>query len=274
MASNNLVRQVVAGESLKMTARVWNRVIAATAWVEAERSSRGGDTLSTRRDALRAWVKNSTGSDVNRFGILAVNTVPFSPTDNPDDFVGNRINFTGETPSGKRPQRFCVAESKIEDGTYGRCLFTGVTQVKLIGSQKIGVCGPIGGDLTRLSTHRHGSAAVLYDEGDQGNVTTERWGIVLLGGATGLRLQGVLNDSLSAPSAGWTAPTTSSMSVYVPKAASSDADNYWTTPREFEDSGVDINVVNRDPSLSANSGAYCKIEWLDGEFSPYWVGCP
>lgn len=80
----------------------------------------------------------------------------------------------------------------------------------------------------------------------------------------GRRVQGVLNDALEAPVNGWTDPTTVEMTVYKP-----DPDN----DGEMIETDEVIEVTNRDPTLTADEGAYCKAEFLQGEWSFYWVGC-
>jgi hypothetical protein len=270
--SGDLFRQVSTGQKLTIAADVWNRVLRATQWAESYQRNAGPARLATVQDFGRAMVKNGSGVDIDRFGVIGIDSIPYTPDDNETGFFGG-IKFTGDKPTWKRAQSFAIVLEPIKDGTFGLCQFTGLVQCRLIGSEKIKSAGPVSDSVDYLSTLRGGSATVLYDEGDDGSVTTERWGIVCLGGATGLRVQGVLSDNLLAPSNGWTDATVATMRIWVPKSTESDADDYWTTRRDFEDSTVDIEVVNRDTTLSRNSGVMIKAEWLDGEWTPYWVGC-
>lgn len=270
--SGDQFRQVSTGERLRISADVWNRILRATQWAESYQRGSGAARVRTTQDLGRALVKNGSGVDVDRFGILGIDLVPYTPTDDEAGFLGG-VRFTGDKPTWKRAQSFAVATEPIKDGTFGLCQLTGLVQCRIIGSDKIKSAGPVSDSVDYLSTLRGGSASVLYDEGDGGNPTTERWAIVCLGGATGLRVQGVLSDNLLAPTNGWTDATVATMRIWVPKSTESDADDYWTTRRDFEDSGVDIEVVNRDTTLSRNSGTIVKAEWLDGEWSPYWMGC-
>lgn len=271
MSGDNF-RQVATGDRISIAADTWNRVLRATQWAESFQRNAGAGLVRTPVDFGRAQVKNSSGVDVSRFGVLGIDSVPFTPDDNEAGFLSG-IKFTGDKPTWKRAQSFAIALEPIKDGTYGLCQFTGLVQCRLIGSEKIKSAGAVSDSVAYLSTLRGGSATVLYDEGDDGSPTTERWGIVCLGGATGLRVQGVLSDNLLAPSNGWTDATVATMRIWVPKSTETDADDYWTTRRDFEDSSVDIEIVNRDTTLSRNSGVIVKAEWLDGEWTPYWVGC-
>lgn len=87
--------------------------------------------------------------------------------------------------------------------------------------------------------------------------------------AAGTRYQGVLASDLAAPDAdqGWTSPTTATMTVYGPDPASA------ADPVEFVSKGFTIDIVNRDSSLEAEAGTFAKAEFLNGEWSLYWVSC-
>jgi hypothetical protein len=45
-------------------------------------------------------------------------------------------------------------------------------------------------------------------------------------------------------------------------------------PVTLADTEIQILLVNRDESLEGDEGAFVKAEWIDGEWQPYWVGCP
>lgn len=85
----------------------------------------------------------------------------------------------------------------------------------------------------------------------------------------GQRYWGHLTAALDAPSNGQTHPTVGYVQVWRPDPAST-ADPVAMI--DDTDIGV-IDVVNRDPSLEGSEGAVCKIEFLNGEWSFYWVGC-
>lgn len=65
-------------------------------------------------------------------------------------------------------------------------------------------------------------------------------------------------------------PTTAEVRVYQPDPEHSDPDS----PPPFVASAMEnIPIVNRDPSLEASEGTFVKIEYVNGEWSPYWVSC-
>ena len=83
------------------------------------------------------------------------------------------------------------------------------------------------------------------------------------------RYWGSLTSELEAPDDGQSSPTTATVQVWRVVPGSAD------DPIEMEDDAAieEITVVNRDPSLTAPEGAVCKIEFMNGEWSFYWVGC-
>ncbi len=86
-------------------------------------------------------------------------------------------------------------------------------------------------------------------------------------GAEGERFQGKLLEDLDAGSL--EAPTTAQFQIWIPDPESSD------DPVPFIESEEDpVTIVNRDESLEGTEGAFCKVELINGELSPYWVGCP
>lgn len=85
----------------------------------------------------------------------------------------------------------------------------------------------------------------------------------------GTRYMGYLTTPLTAPEDGFTDPTTATVQVLKPDPE--DASEPWDL---IDDDEVGtVTVVNRDSSLSADADAFVKIEFLNGEWSFYWVGC-
>ena len=79
------------------------------------------------------------------------------------------------------------------------------------------------------------------------------------------RYCGLLTSALSA--GGMTTPSTATMRIYLPDPADT------SDPPAFVEH-EEITIVNRDESLIGDEGAFVKAEYINGEWSPYWVGCP
>lgn len=82
------------------------------------------------------------------------------------------------------------------------------------------------------------------------------------------RYIGKLTEDLDAPTNGMATPTKAKMKVWFPDKSST------TFPKPFLESDTEIEAVNRDPSREGTSGGWCKIEFLNGEWSFYDVECP
>ena len=87
------------------------------------------------------------------------------------------------------------------------------------------------------------------------------------------RYQGVLTSVLDAPEHGWSEPTTATMRVYLPDPDSTSDPIAFVAALDADGEPLEITLVNRDPSLEGDLGAYVKAEHLNGEWSPYWLGC-
>ncbi len=83
------------------------------------------------------------------------------------------------------------------------------------------------------------------------------------------RYIGVLLGDLAPPGIGTTDATTALMQVWTP-----DPESNFNPVHMIDDEDLILTVVNRDHSLSGVEGAFIKVEFLHGEWSPYWVGCP
>jgi len=68
-----------------------------------------------------------------------------------------------------------------------------------------------------------------------------------------------------------TTPSQTTVDVYVPQFYGTVSNLVRTQNTKLQG----LTVVNYDDSLSANSGAFCKIEWGFGHWSiTRWIGCP
>ena len=82
------------------------------------------------------------------------------------------------------------------------------------------------------------------------------------------RYTGKLTSDLDAPTDGMASPTTATMKIWKPNPA------VTTFPRPFIETSTEITAVNRDPSRAGVTDGWCKIEYLNGEWSFYDVECP
>ena len=121
-------------------------------------------------------VKNSSGSDVDRFGVLAAGGVFIEPDDGLEEFQSARI-FDGVVPTTDYLGRILIALEPIASGAYGRCAISGLVPVQVYIEDEDHWAADVIGSLTQLQSGATGSARIMY----KGEGTTTMWCLVLLG---------------------------------------------------------------------------------------------
>lgn len=121
--------------STAISARAWNRAQEAADRVLGTQpgfAADGGGDVS----APYTWVyaKNSTGSTVNRWGVMAITGVEITPTSDANAAATKQFEslpvLTGGTPSATTTA-WCVAIEPIESNKIGRVAVAGVVQCKV-----------------------------------------------------------------------------------------------------------------------------------------------
>lgn len=135
-------------------------------------AARGGQTSPTGdggRSSIfdPAIIQNTTGSTVDRFGVLGIKGVIIQQTEN-DTYFKARIQFTGETPTAE--DDFVIALAPICAGSIGPCCAWGITPayVNMVNADD-GWADVKNGDATQLqSSAVMGAAEILYTPGGTG----------------------------------------------------------------------------------------------------------
>jgi len=114
-------------------------------------------------------VRNETGLDIPRFGVIGLGNPIITPTDNLTEFQ-QRIALRGVAPMPGRP--FGIAQEPIAAGAIGRCAVSGPTPVKLLiydPDPEAQWAEPTQNNVEALRTYRGGSMRILWREpGDTG----------------------------------------------------------------------------------------------------------
>jgi hypothetical protein len=171
----NLPAKVRQGEPIRVTADFFNAVIDVVRWWLGEDTGPGA--LADRRDRATVLVKNASGADVDRFGVLGIDDILHVPDDNLDGFK-NRPCLVGVTPDAEDHQgKFVVMLDAVPDGAIGRGLIQGVVCVKVnVVSNGDPAADIADGDATRLQSGAAGRAQILWKE----DGTDEKWALVQL----------------------------------------------------------------------------------------------
>lgn len=185
------IRKVTPGEPVRLSAEMHN--LSVQAIEHYQRMGRGfrDVPLHEFQQTGICLIRNDSGSDVPRFGVLGIDSPLFTPEQNLRSFQ-NIPAFRGSTPTaGTHEGKFGVTLEPIADGKIGRAVFSGLCVCKLnieddptsssssMPEQGSGEYADIkDGSLTCLDSNQDGSARVLWHEED---TVGEVWSYVHLG---------------------------------------------------------------------------------------------
>lgn len=182
MTDRNPFEKVTPNQPLAIPALEYNAFIDAALADRARRGRTGGGpvTAGTDRNACVVTVKNATGADVPRFGILALTDPIITAAANETEFK-RETNFIG-TAWGPSSTQFAVTLEPLAANAIGTAVLIGVVPCRVdVQSAADDTCGPVSGETDRLASGS-GNARIVWKEAGTG----ERWAYVLLnGGADG-----------------------------------------------------------------------------------------
>lgn len=167
--SGDAFKRVRSNDKLEIPAAAWNACLDAA---EAHRNGQNGPGGAGNRQFRQAdivLVKNSSGSDVARFGVLGISGVVFTPTDSLPAFQ-DQVAFTGVTPTtASHKGKFLVCLDPISNGKVGRAWIAGVCQVDIDVTDASHLFADVkDSDRTKLASSGSGSARILYTPGGTG----------------------------------------------------------------------------------------------------------
>lgn len=172
------LRKLTAGEPLSISASDWNAAMDATRDF-LNRRNIGQPQGDADTDSGMVLVKNASGADVDRFGILGIDSILFTPTDNLNGFK-NQACLTGVAPTvADHTGKFVIAAEGIPAGKIGRCYLQAVcpVQVETVASDFPPFADVKASSLTQLIANTVGAAQILYRESGTG----VKWAIVRVG---------------------------------------------------------------------------------------------
>jgi hypothetical protein len=243
----------------QISARAWNRAQDAADIVLGDRYSQaGGGPMAGPSSYTPILAKNGTTGTVNRWGVLSVAGVVFTPsgaTGNATQQFQDQPVLSGGLPTGG--SAFVVAVEPIAAGKIGRVAVAGVVQAKInVVSAGDTFATAKDGDLTQLTSSSSGEATILWKESGTG---TGKWALVRFGaaGAAGIRLGKV--------SGTWTKGATASVTQW--KGDGSQAVTGTSGPLTFV-------AINRAQTVTGPTGGYwVGCESIDGTWHLEWAEC-
>jgi hypothetical protein len=260
MSENGRPGRIVPGPLRgQISARAWNRAQDAADIVLGQRSD---GTAAGPSDGPKPYTpilaKNATSSTVNRWGVMSVAGVVFTPsgaTGNATQQFQDQPVLSGGLPTGG--QSFVVAVEPIAAGKIGRVAVAGVVQAKInVVSDSDTFATAKDGDLTQLTSSSSGEATILWKESGTGS---GKWALVRFGaaGTAGIRLGKV--------SGTWSKGSTTTVTQW--KGDGSAAVSGPSGPATF-------TAINRAQTVTGPSGGYwVGCESIDGTWHLEWSEC-
>lgn len=160
--------KVRRGQIFRPSARDWNKMV--------DRNDRLDELKFSREPAVRTrnsnWVqvRNDSGADVDWHGILGIDGIVFTPTENPEEFDAGNIALKGVTPViADHTGKFVICQEPIPDGKIGWAAVAGASVVKLNVAQTWHEYADVQAGTDELKTKPGGGAKILYQESGTGS---------------------------------------------------------------------------------------------------------
>lgn len=240
-------RYSVSPGSRGIPAEEQNALLRAERLVSRSQRNLSGQTIDELFPPLITWVKNSTASPVNAFGVLGLDAPLISPTADPSSAqtieFRSKIAFSGVAPLTATPHygKYAILQEPAAAGEIVRAVMGGVCFCKLLVNDADDPAADIANSTTSyLTSQPHGSARVLWKEPGTG----EKWALIHIGSWVGAMLgktNGTVNKGTGA---------SNNVSVWA-GAEGSEADT-----------GVDITAYNRFANLA--SGKWVLVLSIQG----------
>jgi hypothetical protein len=199
MAQIRSLRKLAPGEKLPAIPRDSFNTILDSKTLHAERKLKSENDKKRLGLAVKVpnpegntviLVKNDSGSDVNRFGVLGIEEPIVLPSDNENQFAArvalrciepSEGESSGSSETDHRG-KFVITAEPIANGKIGRAFVAGVCACKLDDVTAEGDFAEIiAGDTEHLQIATTGSAVILWKETASGG----QWAIIRFGGGSG-----------------------------------------------------------------------------------------
>jgi hypothetical protein len=243
----------------QISARAWNRAQDAADKVLGQGADGVADGPSAGPPAYTGILaQNSTTGTVNRWGVLSVAGVVFTPsgaTGNATQQFQDQPVLSGGLPTGG--SSFVVAVEPIAAGKIGRVAVAGVVQAKInVVSESDTFATAKDGDLTQLTSAASGEAQILWKEPGTG---ASKWAIVRFGAGAGASIR------LGKVTGTWTKGATASVTHW--KGDGSQAVTGASGPAKFI-------AINRAQTVTGPTGGFwVGCESIDGTWHLEWAEC-
>jgi hypothetical protein len=177
------LQKVQSGQRLRIPAAAYNAFVDAARDLRSRQQSRSQEIGIPQPDAaITVRVKNASGGDVPRFGVLGIDQPLFGPSANVEEFK-NRVILQCSTPTvANHSGKFVVAAAPIANGQIGTAFIAGVFVAKLEITDASDTYADVKASAAELKSSSGGAAQILWKESGTG---TGKWAIIRIGGPSG-----------------------------------------------------------------------------------------
>jgi len=166
--------KVQSGQPLRIPAAAYNAFVDVARLHQQNQTELAGAGRPAARNPNLVLVRNDSGADVGRFGVLAISDSVFAPTD--AEFK-NRVVFAGVTPTASPHGRFVITAEPIKVGAIGAAFGAGVCPVQIdVTDDEHSQADTALSTTEHLESRHGGAAAILWRPGGTGL----QWAIVRL----------------------------------------------------------------------------------------------
>ena len=173
----NQLGKVRSGDPLKIPAGTFNTFVdSARDYLQRQQGTGGRPTQAFRQTGI-VPVKNGSGTDRGRFGVLGIDGPIFTPTESLETFT-NTVALKGITPStASHAGKFVILLEPVADGEIGMGCVAGVCPAVVNVTDASHEYADIIDGATILTSCRSGAAKILWRESGTGL----KWAIVRIG---------------------------------------------------------------------------------------------
>jgi len=181
-----LLNKVRAGDPLVIPAATCNAFVDAALDHQRRQHSTSRERERAAQPAGLVSVRNDSGEDRGRFGVLGITGPVLTPTENLNAFK-NRVVLHGSVPQASHAGRFVLLAEPIAAGAIGRAFVDGVCPIRVeMDDESHGFADVAAGQTSTLRSAASGTAQLLWvqpvEERDNPAIA---WTIVRIGGGGG-----------------------------------------------------------------------------------------
>ena len=178
MSGDKFAKQQV-GAPLQIPAATWNAMIDAARAHADQQHNQNVQSDHWFRSGDLIKVRNQSGEDIDRFGILALSSPIIDPADKLREFK-NQVAVDGVLPEEEHAGQFCILLDPLKDGKIGRGWVSGVCPVQVNVEEDWHRYADLSPEsTTELKSKPDGGAEILWCESGTGS----KWAVVRLSNA-------------------------------------------------------------------------------------------